>query len=115
MIGNDTRKKHLEQLQQFIYQEEVHGWVANMWYHTLRTQYPYEFIVMARIFCKKFPDRKDKFSEWYIEEAIKIANRHYTRVHETLITGNDQLLETDEFKWSANTLQNLLKKQSREN
>ncbi len=115
MIKEDTRKKHLEQLSRFIHQEEVNGWHAHMWYHALRTQYPYEFITMLQALFKEFPRRKEKFSGWYLEEAIKVANRHYTRLYETLITGNDQLLETDEFKRSAAALQNLLRKQSRDN
>ena len=45
MKSTELRKiKDLEKLKLFCNQPKVHGFFSNLWFHSLRSKYPYEFL-----------------------------------------------------------------------
>ena len=50
-------------LERFVKEDRVSGFVSKLWYDSLRTAYPFEFICLARKYNKSSPGRKRLIQE----------------------------------------------------
>ncbi len=110
MIIGENKNKDLKVLEKFVKHPHLNGYVTHLWYGSLRSRYPYEFILYA----KKY----NKTSVGYqalLEVAIKRVNDLYGIMSSYLINPPKTKEQKDEFDKITDVLEKLLNKQLVEN
>jgi len=104
------RLEDLRHLEHFVKELKVSGSVSNLWYHSLRAAYPFEFIYLA----KKY-NKSDSGQKRLVQEAINLLNKNYARLKHYLTDPPETEEEKKEFDKVVNTLEGLLLKQNSAN
>ena len=116
MIGEEQKLRDLEQLKRFILNPDIGGYISHVWYSSLRTKYPYEYIRLMKIYrnTNKSAEAVNE-DERRISAAIGGINQLYEGLKKYFINPPKTDEEKKDFEKKTGFLEGLILKQALEN
>ena len=116
MIDKLKKQKDLEQLQKFITQEKIKGYVSHLWYSSLRSSYPVQFIQLMKKYRITTKGAKAiEYDDELIRDAKDRVNKLYLRLSKYILELPNEEESKKDFEHLVTRLEDLLSKQNLEN
>lgn len=116
MIGKDKRQQELERLEKFIRETKISGYVAHLWFSSLRNKYPFQYLQLLQKHRKAITDpAKLEVNEDRIYAAECWINGMKASFTKYLLMPPEDEDQKREFDMLANRLEEWLLKQNQEN
>jgi len=116
MIGKDKRQQELERLEKFIREPKISGYVAHMWFSSLRNKYPFQYLQLLQKHrdTSKDPEELQVYED-KIFAAIYWINGMKESFNKYIIMPPEDEDQEREFDMLISRLEELLLKQNKEN
>ena len=100
MINNTKTEEDLMNLKGFSSRPKVHGFLGNLWFHSLRNRYPWEYLLFSQ----------DNNNQDYYRNQIKAKiERSFNKKIELIVSGTLTQESVDELNSILKELKNLRK------
>ena len=100
MINNTKTEEDLMNLKGFSSRPKVHGFLGNLWFHSLRNRYPWEYLLFSQ----------DNNNQDYYRNQIKAKiERSFNKKIELIVSGTLTQETVDELNSILKELKNLRK------
>lgn len=116
MRNKRKQQKDLEQLKYFVLNPPVHDHVSYLWYYSLRTRYPFQYLQLMKQYRHLQKDNSVRqLDNDNIKEVVQWINRLYGDLTQYFIKPPQNEEQEKNFINKVNFLEELLLKQTREN
>lgn len=116
MSNKRKQQKDLEQLKYFVLNPPVHDHVSYLWYYSLRTRYPFQYLQLMKQYRHLQKDNSVRqLDNDNIKEVVQWINRLYGDLTQYFIKPPQNEEQEKNFINKVNFLEELLLKQTREN
>ena len=100
MIFKTKTEEDLRNLKGMSIQPKVHGFISNLWFHSLRNRYPFEYLLFSQ----------DKNNQEYFKNIVKAKIiRSFNKKIELIVSGTVNQESVDELNSILIKLQDLSK------